>query len=320
MYGGDTMPKAHDEKVLKDLLVKHGIPLNDAVKRGKFYREYFDWKHLTNLYKEGYSIRDLCKITGLSYDVVRVNLLRFLPSLRAFTVKGRTNYTFYTDLFFPKLSNKGAYLLGWLYADGSATKNKFAITLNVKDVEHLNYLASLFGNKKVKLKNNRCTWEVYSVELMEELNKCFNLHSAKSLENFRIPWDKISEENLPYVLLGLFEGDGSIAKECLSCSILLSSNSWYTLLKHKDFKNLISMQDIRTYKLNDYGLLNICFKGYSYFNFLQYLYLSTLEVKPLQRKLDRYVNQLKRSSNGKTSPYKILAVKLWDSLAEKRKL
>lgn len=155
---------------------------------------------------------------------------------------------------------------------------------------------------------------------MEELNKCFNLHSAKSLENFRIPWDKISEENLPYVLLGLFEGDGSIAKECLSCSILLSSNSWYTLLKHKDFKNLISMQDIRTYKLNDYGLLNICFKGYSYFNFLQYLYLSTLEVKPLQRKLDRYVNQLKRSSNGKTSPYKILAVKLWDSLAEKRKL
>lgn len=146
------MPKAHDEKVLKDLLVKHGIPLNDAVKRGKFYREYFDWKHLTNLYNEGYSIRDLCKITGLSYDVVRVNLLRFLPSLRAFTVKGRTNYTFYTDLFFPKLSNKGAYLLGWLYADGSATKNKFAITLNVKDVEHLNYLASLFGNKKVKLK------------------------------------------------------------------------------------------------------------------------------------------------------------------------
>ena len=40
MYGGDTMPKVHDEKVLRKLLVKHNIPLNDAVKRGKFYREY----------------------------------------------------------------------------------------------------------------------------------------------------------------------------------------------------------------------------------------------------------------------------------------
>lgn len=94
--------------------------------------------------------------------------------------------------------------------------------------------------------------------------------------------------------------------------MLLSNNSW------KDIKNkllrTIDLTHVKERELNSYGLKQIEFSGADYFELLNYIYSSTLEVKPLERKLELFKSQICRSKEGKTSPYKKLAGKLWDSL------
>ena len=51
------MPKYHDENKLRDLLLANGINVKDAVQRGKFYEEYFDWDYYKEMYESGKSIK-----------------------------------------------------------------------------------------------------------------------------------------------------------------------------------------------------------------------------------------------------------------------
>lgn len=305
------MPVIHNKENLQKLLIDNNINPNDARARGEFYRTHFNWKELSQEYTSGKSIRDISKITGLSYDVIRANLKRELGQLRNFSVKGRSNYKFYYDLFFPRITPIGAYFLGWMYSDGCITKDKITITLQHSDASHVKYLANLVSDKSTRVAKNGEEFNFYDVELIRKFEQ-YNLYPNKSHINFTIPIEKFDKETIPYLLLGLFEGDGTISKNDLSCGLLLPSNSWEVI------KNVLSkdldLNFIRVREINSYGLILVNFKGKSYFSLLDYIYSSTREVKPLQRKLDLYKAQLQRSMNGKTSPYKKLAVKLWDSL------
>ena len=76
------MPKMHSDTKLKELLESNGVPLNNAVKRGEFYRSYFDWNFLAEKYKEGNSIKDISKITRIILvkeasleELLRINTL-----------------------------------------------------------------------------------------------------------------------------------------------------------------------------------------------------------------------------------------------------
>lgn len=312
MYGGDKMPVIHNKEKLEKLLKDNNINPKDAVARGKFYREYFDWDLLSEEYKQGKSIRNISKITGLSYDVIRKNLLDKLGHLRDFTVKDKSKYRFKCDLFFPKLTKQGAYFLGWMYSDGCLTHNKITITLQHKDACHVKYLASLVSDKPTRTVKNGESFDFYGVSLTAKFNSIYNLHPNKSHLNFNIPVDKFEKEVVPYLLLGLLEGDGNISKNDLSCSLLLSSNSWKAIRNYLNKEVNFKYTKIRA--LNRYGLIQISFRGLSYFSLLKYIYFNTSGVQPLQRKKNLFVQQIKRSMNGRTSPYKKLAVKLWDSL------
>ena len=304
------MPKMHSDTKLKELLESNGIPLNDAVKRGEFYRSYFDWDFLAEKYKEGNSIRDISKLTGLSYDAVRVNLIRVLGELRPFTHKGLSSYTFHDYLFFPTITNIGAYFLGWLYSDGCITHDKITFTQQWKDKAHLDYIAGLVSNKPCRDAKNGREFDYFSVDLTHKFMEVYNVLPNKSHNNYRIPIEKFTEESLPYLVLGLFEGDGSVSKAGLDCSMLLSSNTWEAL------KEVIpvDLSKVSNVCLNDYGLLNIYFKGFSYFDFSLYVYTNTSEVIPLRRKFERFMTQCERSTFGRTSPYKHVAKDVWDSL------
>lgn len=304
------MPKMHSDTKLKELLESNGIPLNDAVKRGEFYRNYFDWNFLAEKYKEGNSIKDISKLTELSYDAVRVNLIRVLGELRTFTHKGQSSYTFNDYLFFPKLTNIGAYFLGWLYSDGCITHNKITFTQQWKDKAHLDYIAGLVSNKPCRDAKNGREFDYFSVDLTHKFMEVYNVLPNKSHKNYRIPIEKFTKESLPYLVLGLFEGDGSVSKAGLDCSMLLSSNTWEAL------KEVIpvDLSKVSSVCLNDYGLLNIYFKGFSYFDFSLYVYTNTSEVIPLRRKFERFMTQCERSTFGRTSPYKHVAKDVWDSL------
>lgn len=300
----------YNRKRLEALLKEHGVPLTDAVKRGKFYEEYFDWDRLSEEYTNGKSIRDICRECNLSYDVVRVNLKKRLGSLRAF--KAVSDYTFKEDLLFP-MTNIGAYFMGWLYSDGYVVdKTKFGITLSAKDTEHLSYLVNLVCDKPVYVRKNKVCFDFYGTQLTSKLQKEYLVVPNKSHTNLKIPLNMFSGEQLPYLLLGLLDGDGSISKKCVHCSMLLAENTYTDIVKA--IKDKVDLSSTHTCILNEYGLLNMTFSGKSYFSFLHYIYANTSEVVPLQRKFKNFALQLVRSMNGRTSPYKKLACQVWDSL------
>ena len=303
------MPKMHSDLKLKELLESNGIPLNDAVKRGEFYQNYFDWDSLAEKYKEGNSIRDISKLTGLSYDAVRINLIRVLGELRPFNRKGQGSYTFNDYLFFPRITNIGAYFLGWLYSDGCITHDKITFTQQWKDKSHIDYLAGLVSNKPCRNAKNGREFNYFSVDLTQKFMKVYNVLPNKSHRNYKIPLDRFTKESLPYLLLGLFEGDGSVSKN-LDCSMLLPSNTWEELRKIIP----VDLSKVSATPLNKYGLLNIYFRGNSYFDFSLYVYTLTDEVIPLRRKFERFIIQCQRSAMGRTSPYKHIAKDVWDSL------
>lgn len=305
------MPIIHNSEKLKQLLKDNNINPNDAVARGNFYRTYFNWRELAQQYTDGKSIRDIGKMTGLSYDAIRVNLKRELGELRKFSVKGNSKFKFNYNLFFPKLTPYGAYFLGWMYSDGCITSDKITITLQHQDAYHVKYLASLVSDKGTRKAKNGEEFNFYSVDLLERFS-AYNLIPNKSHHNFRIPVELVDKEIMPYLLLGLFEGDGTISKTDLSCGLLLPSNSWEAIKNY--LKEDIYLEQTSIRAINNYGLILVSFRGKSYFSFLDYIYSNTTEVTPLTRKFERYKNQLNRSMSGRTSPYKKLAVKLWDSL------
>lgn len=308
MYGGDYMPKFHNEENLKALLAAHNVPLNDSVKRGDFYREYFDWDVICKQYRQGFSIRELCCKYNLSYDTMRENLKRNNVKFKDFSVKGDSAYRIKKRMFFPKPNMRGSYILGWLYSDGCIQHNFIDITLQLRDTNHLIYLASLFTNKPVIVNDKAATLRVYGVDFVSELASTYNLLKNKSNKDYRIPLNLFDFKTLPYMLLGLLEGDGSINKKSLGCHILVTQNTW------NDLKYFLPVNNPLIRVLNKYGLIEVTFSGENYFNFLGYVYANTKNVKPLKRKYSLFLNQLQRSINGRTSPYKKLAVKTRDSL------
>lgn len=308
------MPVLHNKKELHELLKSHNISLTDARARGEFYKNHFDWKAISKNYKLGYdSIGSICKKTGLSYDVVRVNLIRNVGKLRDFSVKGNGNYYFDKDLLFP-LSNKGAYLLGWLYSDGCITDNKISITLKGDDFVHLKYLFSLFSDKECYINNKGyAEFNYFDVDLCYKLQDVYNVCKRKSFKNYCIPFKRFDAESLPYLLLGLLDGDGSISKSCVYCQLLLTQNTWKDLLCYLNKE--VDLSSININNLNQHGLVSITFTGVSYFSLLEYIYSNTKEVLPLKRKFNNFLTQLNRSAYGRTSPYKKLAVSIRDSLS-----
>ena len=303
------MPKFHDEEKLKQLLIDNNIPINDAVKRGKFYRENFDWVSYKKDYENGESIKDICIKSGLSYDTVRTNLKRVGTAFKEFKREKKSKYSFNNKNLFP-MTNIGAYLMGWLYSDGSINDYRISLSLSKKDKTHLRYIADLFGSKDKELNEHKLCYEYkfYSVDLCKRLKEELNLLDRKSYKNFEIPFAKFTDKQLPYLLLGLFEGDGSISKDSLSCSFLITEKSWNSLKSR--LLNKIDLSHINVMVISNYKLLRIDFTGISYYEFLTYIYNNTLEVKVLSRKFYRFLRQIERSMNGTTSPYKKLAVNI----------
>ena len=81
-----------------------------------------------------------------------------------------------------------------------------------------------------------------------------------------------------------------------------------------DWNSLAEKYRVSSVQLNKYGLLNIYFRGFSYFDFSLYVYTNTSEVIPLRRKFERFMTQCERSTFGRTSRYKHVAKDVRDSL------
>lgn len=306
------MPKYNDMEKLRKFLIDNGIDPDDNYAKKRFYDEYYDWESLCEEYDNGAIIKDICEKTNLSYDVVRARLLKY-TNVRNSYDDGRyiSKYEFDIDCL-ENLNKKGAYLLGWIYSDGNIRENgRLRFHLQDSDRGHLKYIANLYSDKP--LYEEDAEWVFFSKRLYYLLREKYRVSETKSFENYNIEFDKYSEEHLPYLLLGLFEGDGSISKYKPSSEHLLPEKSVISFLTVLENVG-VDTQYHRRRRLNKHGLTAINFSGYSYFEFFEYLYNNTNDIKPLLRKYKCYINQLERSINGRTSPYKWIARDIRDSL------
>lgn len=128
-------------------------------------------------------------------------------------LKGRRRYCSVNEHFFDEWSDDMAYVLGWIYSDGSIKKNLRGFQITSTDIEHLQNIAAMMGddvgisfykgkrNKKVaaKLSINREHMVAKLIELGLTPNKTktmtFPLVPARYLSSF---------------VRGYFEGDGYV--------------------------------------------------------------------------------------------------------------
>ena len=121
-------------------------------------------------------------------------------------------YSLNEDYFENINSNNKAYILGFIYADGSIYGNYLSIRLSAKDIEILNYIKSELGYggnvRDYVIKNNHYVeLTISSKKIVEDLIK-IGIIQNKTYNSKELP---IFDEKFKNAMLrGFFDGDGSI--------------------------------------------------------------------------------------------------------------
>jgi intein-encoded DNA endonuclease-like protein len=110
-------------------------------------------------------------------------------------------------------SHLKAYWLGFIFADGSISKNKrqMEIDLAIKDVVHLEKFAEIFGIH-VNDDSNRCRCRICNVYLCNRLIEIGILPNKCHLDNMSI-FNNVPFEFINSFILGFMDGDGSIYRD-----------------------------------------------------------------------------------------------------------
>lgn len=136
--------------------------------------------------------------------------MMFLVENILFINMGRKRIYTLNENYFDKINTKEkAYIIGFIYADGSIVKNYLSITLNKKDVDVLKFIKKELSYSGPIYKKNYVRLTISSRKIVS------NLNSIGIIQN-----KTYSSKNLPLIpskyfndfLLGFFDGDGSIYK------------------------------------------------------------------------------------------------------------
>lgn len=204
-----------------------------------------------------------------------------------FTYK-RPNVTFDKSFFKKIESEKQAYWLGFIMADGNVYKNRLSIELSSIDDNHLNKFINDIGAKNLEIKHrkNRKTSvvSIVSKELVEDLFKLGVVYNKT--ENAFMP--NIKENLISSFIRGYFDGNGYITKNVKKIQTIivvgssLLAESINQILSNFEFKidDYITYKKLVLYKKN----LTLSFYDYLYSNASIFL----------DRKMKRYLS-LKRA-------------------------
>lgn len=123
------------------------------------------------------------------------------------TIKLNENYFERID------SSNKAYILGFLYADGSVYRTNLSISLSIKDIEIIKFIRKEleFGGEFKIFKVNELDYvrlSITSKKLVNDLEK-LGVIKNKTYESKSLP--EIPNEYLPDMIRGFFDGDGSIS-------------------------------------------------------------------------------------------------------------
>jgi len=134
-------------------------------------------------------------------------VLKFLRNIN-FNIKEVNTYS-----RFIKIDEKIAYVFGWYIAEGSTGHGFIKFSLNKDEISHAKeideVICSKFGVKgTISVENNRLSL-VFCGRILENV---FSELCGKGCRNKRIPKEMFNKRLLPFVIEGLFLGDGHFNK------------------------------------------------------------------------------------------------------------
>lgn len=150
------------------------------------------------------------------------------------------------EKYFDKIDSQNkAYILGFIYADGSINKGCLNITLSNKDVEILEFIKSeLKYSGKITLikikENDYCRLCICSKEMCRKLND-LGIISNKTYDSVSLPLTPFKYYN--DMLRGFFDGDGSIYSNNKKGYTVAFSSNIHIL---KIIKNYLQKIDIKS--------------------------------------------------------------------------
>lgn len=151
-------------------------------------------------------------------------------------------YTLNQDYFKKVDTLNKAYIVGFIFADGSVFKNYLTITVSNKDIEVLNFIKKEMNySGPLHDKGEYSSLSISSKEIAGDL-KSIGIIPNKTYDTKTLP--TISDALYPAFLLGFFDGDGSIYKASKTKTYeycLNFSNNLEVLL---ELKSYLSTMDV----------------------------------------------------------------------------
>lgn len=226
-------------------------------------------------------------------EQLKISVKSFSAYLKKKNVNMRFTYkrpnVMFDKSFFKKIeSEKQAYWLGFIMADGNVYKNRLSIELSSIDDNHLNKFINDIGAKNLEIKHrkNRKTSivSIVSKELVEDLFKLGVVYNKT--ENAFMP--DIKEDLIPSFVRGYFDGNGYITKNIKKIQTVIVIGS--SLLAESINQILLNFE----FKIDDYGTYKklVLYKKNLTLSFYDYLYSNASIF--LDRKMKRYLS-LKRA-------------------------
>jgi hypothetical protein len=242
---------------------------------------------IIQLYNDNISSEKIAKQFDINGTTVCRILKRRGIELRSESDRHRT-LNLYEDFFSVIDTQEKAYLLGFLYADGSVHKdnNMIKIEVHEKDQDILElFIQNIFNNCRPKIGIDR---EVYryititSKQLKEDLIK----HGCTPQKTFTVSLPTLNNEMLSHFLRGLYDGDGCICTTNNQVSVTLTGLGTFL----KQIQDIYTSLNIRSYYVvykKNKKIGDLCVRAVDEVNkLLRYLY-SDARIY-LQRKYQAY--------------------------------
>jgi|688.fasta_scaffold729455_1 hypothetical protein len=246
-----------------------------------------------NLYNQNYSLTQIAK----QYKMCRHNLAKILkPHVNLINKRKRKYYP--DNNYFNNIdSETKAYMLGFIFADGSVCKNSNRIKIEILNIDRsilekfsMEIYKENLVKTRIKKENNKtfAYLNIYSNQIKNDLSK----YSCVPNKSKILTFPNINESYYNHFIRGLIDGDGFVSHKTKTIG-LLSTNNINTKIKeifnslninsfiikaNKQDKNILN--EIRVKKQS--SLLNLIDFLYNNSNiYLERKYDSAMKIKKI---------------------------------------
>lgn len=219
-------------------LVKRVEHKNEIITKEDIYKA-------AEMHKNNIAIVDIADALGYSSYTITYSLNKIGINPKNLVSDKKTKIS--NNFTFLDFTPEKCFVLGLIYGDGHVDKSDIKIYSNTKDIDNLNTINALFGNKlsivKDKRSENAISIKISKKILCNELREKFGLVSNKS---DKLIFPKIPEKMYTYFISGFLAADGSINVYTNEHSTL----DFYIIMQSCSFDFIKSIHDIIHKNLN----------------------------------------------------------------------